>query len=126
MTTLSRTIIEAKATYCGRCGTTHVPPSKGGKCPALKETSTKTEERKMKTLSQFMEESHELLDEADKMQAHMDRVKKLKGKQVTFTHATTKKKVTGTLQKITNMGGMPYAHVETGTSAHRVPLHQID
>lgn len=26
---------EAKATYCGRCGTTHVPPSKGGTCPAL-------------------------------------------------------------------------------------------
>lgn len=27
----------AKATYCGRCGTTHVPPGKGGKCPALSE-----------------------------------------------------------------------------------------
>lgn len=27
---------EAKATYCGRCGTTHVPPSQGGTCPALK------------------------------------------------------------------------------------------
>lgn len=26
---------EAKATPCGRCGTTHVPPSKGGTCPAL-------------------------------------------------------------------------------------------
>lgn len=30
-------IDEAKATYCGRCGTTHVPPKFGGKCPALKE-----------------------------------------------------------------------------------------
>lgn len=28
---------EAKATYCGRCGTTHVAPKFGGKCPALKE-----------------------------------------------------------------------------------------
>lgn len=28
---------EAKATYCGRCGTTHVAPKDGGKCPALKE-----------------------------------------------------------------------------------------
>ena len=28
---------EAKATYCGRCGTTHVKPSMGGKCPAMKE-----------------------------------------------------------------------------------------
>ena len=31
------TIQEAKATKCGRCGTTHVPPKFGGKCPALKE-----------------------------------------------------------------------------------------
>jgi len=30
-------VTEAKATYCGRCGTTHVPPSQGGTCPALKE-----------------------------------------------------------------------------------------
>lgn len=28
---------EAKATYCGRCGTTHVAPKFGGKCPALEE-----------------------------------------------------------------------------------------
>lgn len=37
MKTLGHLIQEAKATYCGRCGTTHVPPSKGGTCPALKE-----------------------------------------------------------------------------------------
>lgn len=30
-------IDEAKATYCGRCGTTHVAPKFGGTCPALKE-----------------------------------------------------------------------------------------
>ena len=37
---------DAKATPCGRCGTTHVPPSKGGKCPALKEAvSPKEQER---------------------------------------------------------------------------------
>ena len=30
-------IEEAKATYCGRCGTTHVAPKFGGKCPAVKE-----------------------------------------------------------------------------------------
>lgn len=37
MKTFGRFIEEAKATYCGRCGTRHVPPSKGGTCPALKE-----------------------------------------------------------------------------------------
>lgn len=30
-------VTEAKATMCGRCGTKHVPPASGGKCPALKE-----------------------------------------------------------------------------------------
>jgi uncharacterized OB-fold protein len=33
MTTSGKNLEEAKATYCGRCGTTHVPPSKGGTCP---------------------------------------------------------------------------------------------
>ena len=37
MKTLGHLLNEAKATYCGRCGTRHVPPSKGGTCPALKE-----------------------------------------------------------------------------------------
>lgn len=37
MKTLGQFLEEAKATYCGRCGTRHVPPSKGGTCPALKE-----------------------------------------------------------------------------------------
>lgn len=37
MKTLGQFLDEAKATYCGRCGTTHVPPSKGGTCPAVKE-----------------------------------------------------------------------------------------
>ena len=35
---------EAKATYCGRCGTTHVPPSQGGTCPALKKEETNMDE----------------------------------------------------------------------------------
>lgn len=35
---------EAKATPCGRCGTTHVPPSQGGTCPALKKKNEETNE----------------------------------------------------------------------------------
>lgn len=54
------TINEAKATYCGRCGTTHVPPSKGGKCPALKESATKT-------LKQFREEAASLDEGREKL-----------------------------------------------------------
>jgi hypothetical protein len=38
---------EAKATPCGRCGTTHVPPSQGGTCPALKKKNEETNENFM-------------------------------------------------------------------------------
>lgn len=247
---MSNGLVEAKATYCGRCGTTHVPPSKGGTCPALKEATddlkvqkimhkgkhvasihtfkgrgggmtsgthhpdgssaakkygidpfdTKREQIKkiknfhkqakeeveqideikvgdyvrpnkqggelhrvfgkngnslsvakyhgpnqyggsasmhvskvvkvkkpikeetMKTFAQFVEES--AINESE-IKAHHERVKKLKGKQVSFEHPTTKQKITGTMQKIVHMGGLPYAHVETGKSAHRVPVHQV-
>lgn len=43
-------IEEAKATMCGRCGTKHVPPSKGGTCPALKEEQESVEEAKSSVL----------------------------------------------------------------------------
>jgi len=44
MKQLGQFMNEAKATYCGRCGTTHVSPAKGGTCPALKEEDMTTEE----------------------------------------------------------------------------------
>lgn len=43
-------IEEAKATMCGRCGTKHVHPSKGGTCPALKEEQESVEEAKSSVL----------------------------------------------------------------------------
>lgn len=85
----------------------------------------------MKTFSQFLEASDDDGVEADEainesvIKAHHERVKKLKGKQVSFTHPVSKEKITGTMQKVVQMGGLPYAHVETGKSAHRVPVHQI-
>lgn len=85
-----------------------------------------TEGTNMKTLSQFFEEANNNLFEADQIKAHHERVKKLKGKKVTFTHPVSKQKISGTMQKIVQMGGLPYAHVETGKGAHRVPVHQID
>lgn len=85
-----------------------------------------TEGTNMKTLSQFFEEANNNLFEGDQIKAHHERVKKLKGKKVTFTHPVSKQKISGTMQKIVQMGGLPYAHVETGKSAHRVPVHQID
>lgn len=39
---------EAKATYCGRCGTTHVAPKDGGTCPALKKEEIELDEAEAK------------------------------------------------------------------------------
>ncbi len=44
MKSFTQFLNEAKATYCGRCGTTHVPPSQGGTCPALKKEGNDLEE----------------------------------------------------------------------------------
>jgi hypothetical protein len=53
------------------------------------------------------------------------RLKTMKGKQVSFTHQSSGKKVTGTYQGMKQMGGRSYAHIETGKGAHRVPPHHI-
>lgn len=88
----------------------------------IKNFHKQAKEETMKTFAQFVEES--AINESE-IKAHHERVKKLKGKQVSFEHPTTKQKITGTMQKIVHMGGLPYAHVETGKSAHRVPVHQV-
>lgn len=49
--TKEETLEEAKATYCGRCGTTHVAPKFGGKCPALKESMSPVTKRVCALLS---------------------------------------------------------------------------
>lgn len=48
-------INEAKATYCGRCGTTHVAPKFGGTCPALKEEQVN--ELKKSTLASYLDKT---------------------------------------------------------------------
>lgn len=50
---------------------------------------------------------------------------KMKGNQVSFTHQASGEKVTGTYKGMKQMGGRSYAHIETGTKAHRVPPHHI-
>jgi hypothetical protein len=72
----------------------------------------------MKSFKQLSEE----LSAAD---AAKKKLKNMKGKQVSFTHATTGEKITGTYQGLKTMGGRSYAHVETGKGAHRVPPHHI-
>jgi hypothetical protein len=53
------------------------------------------------------------------------KLKSMKGKEVSFTHQASGKKVTGTYQGMKSMGGRSYAHIETGKQAHRVPPHHI-
>jgi len=72
----------------------------------------------MKTFKQLTEE----LSAAD---AAKKKLKNMKGKEVSFTHQATGKKITGTYKGLKQMGGRSYAHVETGSEAHRVPPHHI-
>ena len=53
------------------------------------------------------------------------KLKPMKGKEVSFTHQASGKKVTGTYQGMKSMGGRSYAHIETGKGAHRVPPHHV-
>ena len=74
---------EAKATPCGRCGTTHVPPSQGGTCPALsKEESVNTADKKPETYK----------DPAGKMKTRMVPTDKEVVKEKTLTPAEKKKR----------------------------------
>lgn len=73
----------------------------------------------MKTFKQLQEELSDY-------ERHKKRVQKIKkGSQVSFTHATSGEKVTGEYQGLKNRGGRSYAHVETGSAAHYVPVHHI-
>ena len=93
-------------------------------------------ETTMKTLRQFLEQVNTVEDQIDEtvenelteadMQAHVQRVKKKKNQDVSFTHSQSGKKVTGKMMGIKTRGGMPYAHVETGKMAYHVPVHQVD
>lgn len=75
---------EAKATYCGRCGTTHVPPSQGGKCPALeKNEAVQSADKKPETYKD---------PASGKMKTRMVPVDKEVVKEKTLTPAEKKKR----------------------------------
>lgn len=61
----------------------------------------------------------------DAVVAAKKKLKNMKGKEVSFTHQASGKKVTGTYKGMKSMGGRSYAHVEAGDGAHRVPPHHI-
>lgn len=65
MKQLGQFINEAKATYCGRCGTTHVPPAKGGTCPAVKEEVEELDEISSKTLSSYSKKAKKEAEKRD-------------------------------------------------------------
>jgi len=69
---------------------------------------------------------HQIHESVDEAVDHKERVKKIpKGSEVSFTHSTSGKKVTGTFKGIKQMSGRPYAHVEHKDGATYVPVHQI-
>lgn len=48
-----------------------------------------------------------------------------KGDSVSFTHAQSGKKMTGTYVKKISKSGRPYAHVEMGREAYHVPFQDV-
>lgn len=73
-----------------------------------------------------MKSFKQLSEELSNYEKHKARVQKIKkGSQVSFTHAQTGDKVTGTYQGLKNRGGRSYAHVNSDQGAHYVPVHQI-
>lgn len=67
--------------------------------------------------------AHSLAEDA--VAAAKKKLAKMKGQQVSFTHQASGEKITGTYKGMKQMGGRSYAHIETGTRAHRVPPHHI-
>jgi hypothetical protein len=67
--------------------------------------------------------NHSLQEDA--VAAAKKKLKPMKGKEVSFTHQQSGKKVTGTYKGLKQMGGRSYAHIETGKEAYRVPPHHV-
>lgn len=62
----------------------------------------------------------------DAIKAATAKLKKVKkGSEVSFTHQQSGEKVSGQYQGLKRMGGRSYAHIETGKSAFRVPVHHV-
>ena len=67
--------------------------------------------------------NHSLQEDA--VAAAKKKLKPMKGKEVSFTHQQSGKKVSGTYKGLKQMGGRSYAHIETGREAYRVPPHHV-
>jgi hypothetical protein len=73
-TAQAKKVAEAKATPCGRCGTTHVPPSEGGTCPALKkEEVEQVDELNRSTLTNYMSKASDARKHKDMPTAKVDK-----------------------------------------------------
>ena len=72
-----------------------------------------------------MQSFQNYIAEANAVDAATKKLKSMKGKEVSFTHTASGKKVTGTYKGLKQMGGRSYAQIATAKAAHRVPPHHI-
>lgn len=88
---------KAKATFCGRCGTTHVPPKFGGTCPALKKEERSLHEISSDLIARYKEKAKKHADELEankQFRKATDRrmgIFRATGKQIEKTTANIKK-----------------------------------
>lgn len=125
MKTLGQFLEEAKATYCGRCGTRHVPPAQGGTCPALKEDARGDDEcpKCERELSPDRHCSHcdHYVDKEGNIKESVDQIDEARG----VTHATLLKKVSAMFDAHKN-GNSDFATVNYGKNVHTgVSKHQV-
>ena len=78
-----------------------------------------------KSASQTAMNESSVYEEVDYNTAYNKMKRMKKGASVSFTHAQTGQKVTGTYGGLRNMGGRSYAHVQHKDGATRVPVTQI-
>lgn len=97
---------KAKATYCGRCGTTHVPPKFGGTCPALKKEEKSLYEISSELIARYKEKAKKQADELEankQFRKATDRrmgIFRATGKQIEKTTANIKKALGEEIQPI--------------------------
>lgn len=65
MLSFDKFISEAKATKCGRCGTTHVPPEQGGRCPALSDAENEKRQPKNEAVNSAAKKPETYVDPND-------------------------------------------------------------
>ena len=103
---------EAKATPCGRCGTTHVPPSQGGTCPALKNEEEIVELSKSTLASYAMKAADQARNKKDAAIGHVRKFKGLTSSGEIEKSTKADQRISGVKSAISRLAKEDVEHVD--------------